>query len=125
MSEVGFSTTGPGLEPVTPVRATATWEKFTRFGWRSFKDGEEKITLARLPEPEAKIFLVADERQRLPHVEGVVTCPILYKDVLGTLRIRTPRCQCPRCRSRKRSRPSGIWSGTSSLKAPPTARGQL
>jgi hypothetical protein len=87
VSEVGFSTTGPGLEPVTPVRATATWEKFTRFGWRSFKDGEEKITLARLPEPEAKIFLVADERQRLPHVEGVVTCPILYKDILGTLRV--------------------------------------
>lgn len=85
--EIGHTDSGPCLEPVTVVRAQATWEKYTRFAFRTFKDGETKYTLTRLPNEEARIFLVCDERRILPRVDGVVTCPILYKDVLGQLQI--------------------------------------
>jgi len=90
VSEIGSSTTtGPCLEPMTVIRAQATWEKYTRFGFRKFKDGEEKTTLCLLPELHAKLLLAADERKRLPFVEGVVTCPILFKDDTGALAIHS------------------------------------
>ena len=85
--EVASSDHGPVLEPVTPTRASATWEKNTRFGFRAFKDGETKITLTLLSEQHAKLFLAADERSVLPSVESVVTCPILYRDVTGSLQV--------------------------------------
>lgn len=86
--EIATTEFGAALRPVDKVRAAATWENHTTFGRQTFKDGEPRISLTLLPEGDAARFLATDEVRVLPKVEGVVTCPVLYRDsTTGSLRI--------------------------------------
>lgn len=89
VSTVSQTAMGPEIKPLLPVDAVSLWDKFTSFGTRSFKDGEEKISLMLLPKEKADVFLHAEERMILPSIEAVAQVPMLYKDAAGQLRIHS------------------------------------
>ncbi len=78
--EIVATDSGNVFRPVDKVRAAASWEDHTQFGNQTFKDGEPKVTLTELDESKAARFLATDAVKILPKVEGIVTCPVLYKD---------------------------------------------
>lgn len=85
VSEVIMGVYGPELQRVDKVRAVSVFEKYVSFGVRKVKDGQEFITPCPLPKDWAETFLASDEKGLLPPVESVVTIPILYRDVTGSL----------------------------------------